>query len=184
MRGGEIRGLKWENIEGLNGECKPLIKVVIGADRYGKLAGLKTNAANREISIPSGLADILNEYKKEWGNGNELGLLFGSSIEGSNPTMGPTGPRKRILNILKELKIGTFDENGKFKAKFSGHAFRHYCVSDWISRGLKGIALTAPVGHEKESFTRETYWHLFDEDLKKSAEVTADNDAASDMLAA
>ena len=116
-----------------------------------------------------------------------MDLLFANTANGgmgSNPAMTPSGPRKRITRILKTLGIGEFSDDGKFKAKFSGHAFRHYAISTWIAAGLRGLALTKPCGHKKESFTREVYWHLFEDELDKSRDVIADNDAASDMLAA
>ncbi|MAV20172.1 MAG: hypothetical protein CL417_01365 [Acidimicrobiaceae bacterium] len=185
MRGGELRGLKWSDIKDDH------IEVRSAADRYGEMPGVKTMAALREIPYPAAVAEVLKDYKKEWGNGNAADLLFANTANGgmgSNPAMTPSGPRNRIVRILKTLGIGNFTkkDNGdeKFEAKFSGHAFRHYAISKWIAAGLRGLALTKPCGHKKESFTREVYWHLFEDELDKSRDVIADNDAANDILAA
>ena len=171
LRGGELRGLRWENIK----HNRMWIEVRNAANRYGDLGPVKAEASIREVAISTKVLNILREYKLRC-EPNALGLLFPGRVNGK--CMTPTGPAKRLTNILKELGI----VNKAGAKKFAGHAFRHFTISKWIKDGLRGKDLIEPCGHASDDVTKATYWHLFKED--KAERDTKVADAADDTLSA
>jgi integrase len=157
LRGSELRGLRWVDIDLTKGE----IHVRQRADRYHKIGRPKSESGERTVPLPPPVLNALREWRLACPKG-ELGLAFPN----------PSGKIESHSNIAgRGLKpaleaAGVIDPDGK--AKYSGlHALRHFFASWCINRKASGgLELPAKVvqermGHASIVMTMDRYGHLF-----------------------
>jgi integrase len=85
LRGSELRGLRWQDIDLAKGE----IQVRQRADRYHKIGPRKSEAGERTVPIPAPVLNALKEWRLACPKG-ELGLAFPN----------PSGKIESHTNIL------------------------------------------------------------------------------------
>jgi integrase len=157
LRGSEIRGLRWADVDLKRNE----LHVRQRADRYNAIGAPKSEAGERVVSIGPLVVNTLREWKVACPS-SKLGLVF------------PTG-RGNIIrheNLIRQIWMPVQIAAGVTKAgstaKYSGlHALRHFYASWCINRLADGgLELPAKVvqerlGHSSIMMTMDTYGHLF-----------------------
>jgi integrase len=159
LRGSELRGLRWADVDLKAGKLSVRQK----ADRYNEIGKPKSKASAREIPIGPFVVNSL----KEWRLQNPHELVF--------PTT--TGNIEYHTNIVQRVLIpvqiaaGVVTAEGK--AKYGGlHALRHFYASWCINRkedgglGLTPKMVQARLGHAGIAMTLDRYGHLFPSDDK------------------
>jgi integrase len=156
LRGSELRGLKWADVDLKRGE----LQVRQRADRYNAIGKVKSKAGARAIPIGPVVVSALREWRLVCPR-SKLDLVFPTS----------RGAIIRHENIIRQIFMPaqlaagvTIDE----RAKYSGlHALRHFYASWLINRRADGgLELPAKVvqerlGHASIVITMDIYGHLF-----------------------
>ena len=163
MRASELRGLPWSSVDFKRGE----LRVTQKADESGVISTvLKSEAARRTIKIPSGLINMLREWKIACPKG-ELDLVF--------PT--GTGKPENLANIYNrawkpvQLAAGVADKKGRdtdgrpiMEPRYNFHALRHYHASRLIRDGANPKEVQVEMGHSSIKITFDVYGGLFKDD--------------------
>jgi integrase len=162
LRGSELRGLKWEDVD-LNAG---ILHVRRRVDRFNKFGPPKSEAGTRDIPLGPIVLNTLKAWKLACPKG-KLDLVF------------PTGAGnvESHMNILKrifqpiQLAAGVtvtrevIDPAGariqKTKAKFGLHALRHAAAALWIEQGFLPKQIQTLMGHASIQQTFDLYGYLF-----------------------
>lgn len=173
MRGSELRGLAWPDVDLKRSE----ITINQRADRFGDIGKLKSEAGARTIPIGPMVVNTLREWKLVCPR-SPLNLVFptepGGVITHENTIRQIFEPAQLAAGVTVMLN----DRNGKpvvgedgrpqHRAKYTGlHALRHFFASWCINRKADGgLELPAKVvqerlGHASIVITMDTYGHLF-----------------------
>jgi integrase len=157
IRGSELRGLRWADVDLKRGE----LHVRQRADRYNAIGAPKSEAGERVIPIGPLVVNTLREWKLACPH-SKPGLVFPTS----------RGNIIRHENLVRQvwmpaqITAGVVTKEGA--AKYSGlHALRHFYASWCINRGVDGgLELPAKMvqerlGHSSIVITLDTYGHLF-----------------------
>jgi integrase len=157
LRGSEIRGLRWVDVDLKRNE----LHVRQRADRYNAIGAPKSKAGERVVPIGPLVVNTLREWKIACPQ-SKLGLVFPTS----------RGNIIRHENLIRQIWMPVQVAAGVTKAsgaaKYSGlHALRHFYASWCINRRADGgLELPAKVvqerlGHSSIVITLDTYGHLF-----------------------
>ncbi|GJE42859.1 tyrosine-type recombinase/integrase [Methylobacterium soli] len=163
LRGSEMRGLLWEDVDLKRG----VLHVRRRVDRFNAFGPPKSKAGIRDIPLPPTLLRELKAWRLACPNG-PLGLVF--------PTT--TGTVQGHANILHRffwplqveagitvLKDGK-DEQGRATkvsaAKYGLHALRHAAAALWIEQGLNPKRIQTLMGHASIQQTMDRYGYLFE----------------------
>jgi integrase len=157
MRAGEIRGLKFRDVDLKAGE----VHVRQRADENGRIGNPKTKkSSGRKIPLTPGTAQALREWKMAKG-GKDDGLVFPSSL---NTPIHLSVIRKGLEAACVAAHV--VKPNGK--AKYPGmHCLRHFFASWCINpKERGGLGLTPKeaqerLGHANITLTYDRYGHLF-----------------------
>lgn len=159
LRGSELRGLKWEDVDLKAG----IIHVRRRVDAWDVFGPPKTKAGKRSIPLPPMVLNILREWKVACPKGelNRLDLVFPS----------PSGGVLSHSCILKDgfhrLQVAAGIApvvDGVPMAKYGLHALRHAAVSMWIEQNLLPKRIQMLAGHSSIRVTFDIYGHLFKSD--------------------
>jgi integrase len=156
LRGSEMRGLKWCDIDLKRGE----LSVRQRADRYNNIGKMKSESGSRTVPIGPLVVSALREWRLACPH-SALNLVF--------PT--GTGAIIRHENIIRQIFLPAQIAAGVVeggKAKYTGlHALRHFYASWCINRRADGGLELPPkvvqerLGHASIVITLDTYGHLF-----------------------
>jgi integrase len=160
IRGSELRGLRWADVDLKRGE----LHVHQRADRYNSIGAPKSEAGERAVPIGPLVVNTLREWKLACPP-SRLGLVFPTS----------RGNIIRHENIIRQIWIPaqiaagvTVPSKTGAAAKYSGlHALRHFYASWCINRKADGgLELPAKMvqerlGHAGIQILLDTYGHLF-----------------------
>ncbi len=155
LRGSEMRGLLWEDVDLKRG----VLHVRRRVDRFNSFGPPKSKAGIRDIPLPPTLLRELRAWKLACPNG-PLGLVF--------PTT--TGTVQGHANILHrffwplQMKAGVTvnGPKGEAKAKYGLHALRHAAAALWIEQGLNPKRVQSLMGHASIAMTMDRYGYLFE----------------------
>jgi integrase len=163
MRLGELRGLRWSDVDLAAG----VIHVRQRANRWGRMGPPKSKAGKRDIP----LAPIVINSLKQWREGcpsGELDLVFATR----------RGHPHQQANIHRQVwapllhKCGLTNDSGEYRYNF--HMLRHAAASlfiaylKWPPKRIQTV-----MGHANVALTFDLYGHLFEdaaadrEDMKK-----------------
>ena len=167
LRGSEIRGLRWVNVD-LSGL---LIHVRERTDRYNDAGRPKSETSDRSVPIPPMVADTLKAWKKDCPK-SKTGLVFPNLAGGviSHQELMRDGWGAAQIKAGLSVDSGKVDKKGNpvMAPKYSGlHATRHFYASWCINRKRDGgLELPAKMvqerlGHSTIVLTMNTYSHLF-----------------------
>jgi integrase len=165
MRGSELRGLQWQDID----LKAAVVKVRRRADAWDVMGPPKSKAGRRDIPVPPIVVQTLREWKLACpqGEANNLGLAFpapsGGVLSHSCILKDGFGP----LQI--ELGITMPGTKGKPVARYGLHALRHAAVSLWIEQGLQPKRIQQLAGHSSIRMTFDVYGHLFKSEAEDEA---------------
>ena len=160
LRGSELRGLRWSDVDLKRGE----LHVRQRADRYNDFGAPKSRAGERTIPIGPLVLNTLREWKLACPS-SKFDLVFATSrgniIRHENIVRQIFMPAQITADVTVPSKEGR-------AAKYSGlHALRHFYASWCINRRADGgLELPAKVvqerlGHAGIQITLDTYGHLF-----------------------
>jgi integrase len=157
LRGSELRGLRWNDVDLKRGE----IHVRQRADRYATIGTPKSKSGARTIPVGPLVVNALREWKAACPP-SPLDLVFPTSRGGI------ITHENTIRQIFMPAQVAAGVTGAKGKAKYSGlHALRHFYASWCINRRTDGgLELPAKVvqerlGHAGIQITLDTYGHLF-----------------------
>jgi integrase len=152
LRLGELRALRWEDIDLANG----VIRVERSWDKVVGAVEPKSRAGRRSVPIAGVLRDYLVEHKLRcpW---NE-GLAFGAS---------PTEPFNEWANLRDAERAW---KKAKL-ARITPHQCRHTFASLMIAAGVNAKALSTYMGHSSVTITYDRYGHLMPGNEDEAAEL-------------
>jgi len=156
LRGSEIRGLIWPNVDLKAG----IIHVRQRADRWGHIGAPKSEAGTRDIPVGAMVLNALKAWRLRCPP-NPLDLVFPAD----------DGTVEQHNNLLRhvfwpvQIKAGvTFWQDEKVVAKYGLHALRHACAALWIAQKFNAKRIQVLMGHASIQETYDTYGYLFDAD--------------------
>lgn len=166
LRGSELRGLLWEDVDLKRG----VLSVRRRADRFNKFGPPKSKAGTRDIPLSPVLLRTLKAWKLACPIG-KLGLVFPTGAGGVE-THG------NILNrvfwpIQVAASVTMLGTDGKPDAKFSLHALRHAAAALWIEQGLSPKRVQSLMGHASIQQTFDQYGYLFEAREDEAAKLAA-----------
>ena len=141
LRRGELRGLRWENIDLAEG----LIHVERGWDDLEGPIELKSKAGRRRVPIAAVLRDYLIAHKLR--SARSEGLVFGQ--DGETP-FNPGKLTERADDDWEDAEL----------VRITLHACRHTFASYMIAAGVNAKALSTYMGHATIAITLDLYGHL------------------------
>ena len=154
LRGSELRGLLWDDVDLQRGE----IHVRQRVDQFGTFGPPKSEAGTRTIPISPLLLNKLRQWRLACPKG-ELNLIFPNGA----------GRVENHMNLLHrvfwpiQIAAGvTVMKDGKPDAKYSLHALRHACAALWIAQGFGPKRIQVMMGHSSITQTFDRYGYLFE----------------------
>lgn len=179
MRPGEVRGLKWGDVDFTTG----LIHVQRDIDfaAGGKEGKLKTAAAERYIPISADLNALLLPRRSEHSH-----YLFPGS--GNKPLAASTANRMwlelmRACDMVEPIPVDQFgrrtskqyysdgDIRGLYRPLITPHAMRHNFITMCWEKGMDIMLTMKLVGHSDYQTTRNIYTHLSQKHMDKARDV-------------
>ncbi|OMF01195.1 hypothetical protein BK124_00515 [Paenibacillus amylolyticus] len=168
MRRGEICGLEWRHINLDKGIIEIEQQMVYTKETQKAITPPKTADANRKVSIPRVVVDLLKTLRKqtvvnidkmgsEWKGSFERQFVFTTS---SGSPFGPEYVSSKWHNFVRK--------HGLRPIKF--HALRHTSASLLINQGVHSKVISERLGHSDIAITMNVYGHVFRK---------ADHDAAN-----
>jgi integrase len=163
LRGSELRGLRWENVD----LKAAVLQVRQRVDSRNQFGPPKSEAGTRDIPLPPTVVVLLRDWKKVCPKG-EHDLVFPNGA----------GNVEYHQNILKrgffplQLEAGIAvdssekDEDGNpvMTAKYGLHALRHAAAALFIEQGMKPKKVQTLMGHASIQITYDLYGYLFKDD--------------------
>lgn len=171
LRKGEIFGLKWLAID--------FAQKIMSIDsqsiivKGGVLTGqpLKTQGANRQLSIPMIILDLLEQYRQETLENRECL---------ANKWEGQKSPEEDMIFTTILGKPAHPDSFATWLRRFvkkynftaiSPHVFRHMSASYLINAGVDLTTVANRLGHQNSTTTQVVYAHLLRPAERKSAQI-------------
>lgn len=168
MRSGEIRGLKYSDIN----KKKQVIHVVRTLKYEGGKRGFfedtpKTKMSKRDIPLTQDMIDIIDEQSKKYNS--EIAYIDGyifRTYEG-----GPIS-RERLQSEINRI-ISKINKAGIEFEYFTPHCFRHTFATRAIENGMKPQTLKAILGHSTLAMTMDLYSHVLPTTKAEEMELIA-----------
>lgn len=177
LRGSELRGLLWEDVDLKAGELHVRRRV----DRYNQFGPPKSEAGTRDIPLSPTLLTSLKAWKLACPKG-ELGLVFptgAGNVESHGNLLSRVFWPIQVKAGVTVMRDDT-DKDGKPikvpDAKYSLHALRHAAAALWIEEGLSPKRIQTLMGHASIQQTFDQYGYLFearDDDKAAMASIEA-----------
>src|SRR5207253_2776192 len=149
-RWGELIGLRRRNVDLANRAIVVVEQMVFIEGQFVRKAP-KTRAGRRRVTIPTLLAEMLDEQLSERSNPGADGLVFpnkrGNPIHPSSFNGAHWTPAKKLVGL----------QGVRF------HDLRHTAVALAIAQGAHPKAIQARMGHNSVQMTLDRYGHLFPE---------------------
>ncbi|MGZ3709451.1 MAG: tyrosine-type recombinase/integrase [Bdellovibrionota bacterium] len=171
MRGSELRGLIWGDVDLQRGE----IHVRRRVDRFNKFGAPKSEAGTRTIPMSPLLLNTLRQWRLACPKA-ELNLVFPNGI----------GRIESHANLLHrvfwpvQIAAGvTVMRDGEPDAKYSLHALRHACAALWIEQGFGAKRIQTMMGHASVTQTFDRYGYLFE---AREADTAAMGEIAAKII--
>ncbi|MBZ9980418.1 site-specific integrase [Mesorhizobium sp. BR-1-1-8] len=175
LRGSELRGLRWPNVD----LDAAVLKVRERVDSRNQFGPPKSEAGTRDVPLPPTVVSILRDWKKACPKG-EHNLVFpngAGNIENHQNLL------KRCffpLQVSEGITVdsGKKDEDGKpiMAAKYGLHALRHAAAALFIEQNLKPKKVQELMGHASIQITFDLYGYLFKDDEGDAAAMKAIED--------
>jgi integrase len=163
LRGSELRGLQWSDVDLKAG----ILSVRRRVDRFSKFGPPKSKAGVRDIPLGPAVRAALRRWKLVCPKG-DLDLVFPTGAGGveshGNILSRVFWPVQVAANVTVE-RDGK-DADGKpvkiLDAKYSLHALRHAAAAIWIEEGLSPKRVQTLMGHNSIQQTFDQYGYLLE----------------------
>lgn len=154
LRGGEVCGLQWENID-LDNKTLTVDHTLIYKEKgIYELGTPKTKSSYRTIKIGDTLVNILKKHRI-WQKKNKL--EYGQYYKDSNYVCTKENGDQITTNTLKYLSRVV---NYELKINFNFHSLRHTHATMLLEAGANIKDIQKRLGHSKISTTLDTYSHV------------------------
>lgn len=157
LRRGELMALQWDDLDFDTGVLT-VNKQVYEVNGKLQLSVPKTKASIRKLLLPSGVVEVLREYRSRV----DSRWLFPSPVKEDTP-LSPGVARKRLQIILQRA--------GCKKIRF--HDLRHTFATLALENGMDVKTLSAMLGHVSAATTLDIYTHIT-EDMQAEAAAKID----------
>ena len=158
MRQGELRSLKWEDINFEVGQIN--ITHSVTDDRIDsentKAGRIKKQSLTRKVELNIELIKRLKEFKIRKGSPRKTNYIFQNQ---TGKMLGWKPFQTRMEEASK--KVFGIDEEGNPKNFFHWHEFRHFFASDQLTR-LPLEDVSEMLGHHSIKTTEDVYKHFID----------------------
>lgn len=178
MRGGEIKGLTWDNVD-LSRRIISVRHTLIKEGATFLLDSPKTKSSYRDIPIMDNVYALLKR-QKAWQSENRLKLgEYWHPAEGLEALVFTTNvgtpiDKEYLKNSIDGIVKSINDAGIEFE-HISMHTFRHSFATRCIENGMNPQTLKAILGHSKLSMTMDLYAHVLPdtkaEELEKIANL-------------
>ncbi|MCH5340546.1 MAG: site-specific integrase [Acetatifactor sp.] len=178
MRGGEIKGLTWDNVD-LSRRIISVRHTLIKEGSTFLLDTPKTKSSYRDIPIMDNVYTLLKR-QKAWQSENRLKLgEYWHPVEGLEALVFTTNvgtpiDKEYLKNSIDGIVKNINDAGIEFE-HISMHTFRHSFATRCIENGMNPQTLKAILGHSKLSMTMDLYAHVLPdtkaEELEKIANL-------------
>lgn len=176
MRGGEIRGLMWENID----FSKKIIHVkntLIREPGSYRIDTPKTLSSSRDIPMLDNVYALLKKQKKMQSEGR---LLMGTEwktlagLESLVFTTNTGAPidKEYLKNSIDGI-VKKINSDGIEFERLTMHTFRHTFATRCIEKGMSPQTLKTILGHSKLSMTMDLYAHVLPDTKAKEMQKIA-----------
>ena len=173
MRGGELCGLQWQDVDFDNGiiYIRQTLTYLRGKGKGKKavyvLNSTKTTAGERYIVIPASLLGLLKEHKKKQDNRRaafgsdwiDYGMVFTAPFGNYHSSQYLNTKFKKLA-----LKIGLPED-------VHIHSLRHTTASLLINSDVSPKAIAEQLGHASTSITQDIYSHIFQSSKARTAQA-------------
>jgi len=186
LRRGELRALRWKDVDLENGK----IKVRLSWDDVAGEQSPKTASGARELPLTSALRRELAAWRLRRGGPPADDLVFGegqtrpfptSSVDRDAKCAWRDARRERLDELEQELAGATrkadrervtreLERERSRKWGMTLHAARHAYASTIIDAGLSAVAVKTYMGHSSITTTIDLYGHLFPSTLLADTE--------------
>ncbi len=160
LRRGELRGLRWGDVDLASG----LLEIERSVDDKGGIISPKSSAGVRKVPVAAALRELLLTWKMACGwSANEDGYVFGSS---SSQPFTATAVRRRALTAWRqatEKDAEEAEEQGRKPNPLNPiglHECRHTAASTFIAAKVNLKAVSTFLGHSGIQVTLDVYGHL------------------------
>ena len=168
-RRGEILGLRWSCVDFDNNQIHIDQNILYSTERGVYADSLKTDNADRLVSLPQETMQLLRQYKA-WQAEERLRLGEYFRDQGFLFTKDDGSP------MHPDSVSGWLDKFSKRHGfpHLHAHAFRHSAASLLIFNNLDDVSLSRRLGHANADFTKRQYGHLLEKANLKSAAIMGD----------
>lgn len=161
MRGSELRGLKWGDVD----LKAAVVKVRRRVDAWDEFSAPKSKAGKREIPLAPMVVNELKRWKLACPK-SELELVFptptGDVQSHSCILKDGFGPVQVRAGIVKPMPPAPPDEKPTpAQPKYGLHALRHAAAALFIEQGMTPKRVQTLMGHSSIKVTYDTYGYLF-----------------------
>jgi len=154
LRGSELRGLTWNDVDLNRGE----IHVRRRVDRFNTFGPPKSEAGTRTIPISPLLLNTLKQWRLACPKG-PLDLVFPT---GAGRVESHSNILSRIFWPIQIAAGVVVMKDGIPDAKYSLHALRHACAALWIAQGFGPKRIRVLMGHASIAQTFDQYGYLLE----------------------
>jgi integrase len=172
LRGSELRGLKWENVD----LDAAILQVRQRVDSHNEFGPPKSDAGTRDIPLPPTVVTLLRKWRKVCPKG-DLDLVFPN---GAGNVEYHQNILKRCFFPLQDaagiaVDSGKKDDEGNpiMVAKYGLHALRHAAAALFIEQNFKPKKVQELMGHASIQITFDLYGYLFKDDEGDAAAMKA-----------
>ena len=167
MRSGEIRGLKYIDIDKKNGvlHVQRTLKYIEGVGYLEDTP--KTRTSKRDIPLTAALQELLEDQRKDWGFKVERldRYLFCNE---NGEALSRERVQGEIERITKRIKAADYEF-----PHITPHVFRHTFATRAIEAGMQPQVLKTILGHSSLAMTMDLYSHVLPDTKAEEMEKIA-----------
>ena len=167
MRTGEMRGLKFSDIDKKNGVIHVQRTIAYLPDKGYVENTPKTKTSLRDIPLTPDLISLLENQKNFWGFKVEKidRVIFCDA----------NGEVLKINRVQYEIDriIGLIHEAGHEFPRITSHVFRHTFATRAIESGMQPQVLKTIMGHSSLAMTMDLYSHVMEDTKAKEMQKIA-----------
>jgi integrase len=162
LRRGEMLGIRWSNIDLVNGRMK-IVETVNSVAGKIVIGTPKTQKSKRTLKLPSDVVDVLLAHKeKQKLEHSSLGIRPEKDFVFTSLVGTPINPHK-IDDVFNSII------SAASLRRIRVHDLRHTHASLARRQGVSLEVVSERLGHSRSSFTADVYRHTFEDEMDAGA---------------